>query len=102
MEVEETEVIELDSGRYIQLEKYRQWPKLGVLWSVRRRVGESDYPLQRGSEEDIAAGAQDPDALWNNLRDSALAAARLAVETDVSTSAGTKRPSLFARIFNRG
>jgi hypothetical protein len=102
MEVEETEIIELDAGRYIQLEKYRQWPKLGVLWSVRQRVGESDYPLQRGSEERVSAGSSDPDELWNTLRDAALAAARLAVETDLPASSGEKRPSLLSRLFKRG
>lgn len=102
MEVEEIEVIELESNRYIQLEKYRQWPKFGVLWSVRQRVGESDYPLQRGSEDALPAASQEPDELWNSLRDTALAAARVAAETDVPASGGKKRPSLFARLFNRG
>ena len=75
MEVEETEVIELDSARYIQLETYRQWPKLGVLWSVRHRVGESDYPVQRGSEEVVPVTGQEPEEIGANLRATALAAA---------------------------
>jgi hypothetical protein len=102
MEVEEIEVIELESNRYIQLEKYRQWPKLGVLWSVRQRVGESDYPLQRGSEEGIPASSQEPDELWNSLHAAALAAAQAAAETEGPASAGKRRPSLLARLFNRG
>ena len=101
MEVEETEVIELDSGRYIQLEKYRQWPKLGVLWSIRHRVGESDYPVQRGSEESILRTGQESDAVWSTLRETALLAANSAAEADVSSARPQKRPSLFARLFNR-
>jgi hypothetical protein len=101
MEVEETEVIELDTGRYIQLEKYREWPKLGVLWSVRRRVGESDYPLQRGSEDRIPAAGQEPEEVWGTLRDAALAAAYVAANADGPAPGAKKRPSLLARLFNR-
>jgi hypothetical protein len=101
MEVEETEIIELASDRFIQLETYRQWPKLGVLWSVRRRAGESDFPLQQGSEEQIPASGQTSDEIWATLRESALAAARDAAGREAPSSGEGKRPSFLSRLFNR-
>jgi hypothetical protein len=101
MEVEETEIIELESDRFIQLEKYRQWPKLGVLWSVRQRAGESDFPLQRGSEEQLPASGQNADEVWDVLRESALAAARTAADTAASAPGKGKRPSFLGRLFHR-
>lgn len=101
MEVEETEIIELDGGRYIQLEKYRQWPKLGVLWSVRHRVGESDYPVQRGTEERIPTTGQQPDEVWAALQEAALVAANSAAGADLASAPQQKRPGLLARLFKR-
>jgi hypothetical protein len=101
MEVEETEIIELESDRFIQLETYRQWPKLGVLWSVRQRAGESDFPLQQGSEEQIPASGQSSGEVWAMLRGPALAAAREAAETAAPASGEGKRPSFLSRLFHR-
>jgi hypothetical protein len=101
MEVEETEIIELASNRFIQLETYRQWPKLGVLWSVRQRAGESDFPLQQGSEEQIPASGQSAEDVWVTLRESALIAAREAADTAAPSADEGKRSSLFARLFHR-
>lgn len=101
MEVEETEIIELTPNRFIQLETYRQWPKLGVLWSVRQRAGESDFPLQQGSEEQIPASGQGPDEVWATLRESALAAAQNAAGTAEPSSGDGKRSSIFGRLFRR-
>jgi hypothetical protein len=101
MEVEETEIIELESKRFIQLETYRQWPRLGVLWSVRQRVGDSNYPLQTGSKEQLLASGQNADEVWGSLRDQALAAAREAANTDAAASGERKRSSFLGRLFHR-
>lgn len=101
MEVEETEIIELGSDRFIQLEKYRQWPKLGVLWSVRQRAGESDYPLQRGAEEQIPARGQNADDAWDTMRAAALTAAQQAAEVVAPVSDARPRPSFLDRLLRR-
>lgn len=101
MEVEETEVIELDSRRFIQLETYRQWPNVGVLWSVRQRSGESDFPLQRGSLEQRPSGGQTADDVWSVLRESALVAAQEAATSSVSPPGGKRRPSFLDRLLHR-
>ena len=101
MEVEETEVIELDAHRYIQLETYRQWPNLGVMWSVRQRVGESDFPVHRGTEVGRPVAGQTADEVWTSLRDAALAAAQDAANETPAASTGDARPSFFRRLFRR-
>jgi hypothetical protein len=100
MEVEEIETVELDGKLFIQLETYRQWPKLGVLWSVRQRSGDSDFPLARGSEEQLPR-SEDADAVWARLRERALAAAQDAAQTAAPAASEQKRTSFFARLFHR-
>jgi hypothetical protein len=102
MEVEEIETVELDGGRFIQLETYRQWPRLGVLWSVRQRSGDSDFPLARGSEEQLPRSGQDADEVWALLREQALTAAQDAAETAAPATGGQTRTSLIGRLFRRG
>jgi hypothetical protein len=101
MEVEEIETVELDGKRFIQLETYRQWPKLGVLWSVRQRSGDSDFPLARGSEEQLPRSGQDADEVWALLREQALAAAHDAAQGAAPEASGQKQTSFFGRLFRR-
>jgi hypothetical protein len=101
MEVEEIETVELDGKRFIQLETYRQWPKLGVLWSVRQHSGDSDFPLARGSEEQLPR-SEDAEAVWARLRERALAAAQDAARTAAPEVGEQKRTSWLGRILHRG
>jgi hypothetical protein len=101
MEVEEIETVELDGKRFIQLETYRQWPKLGVLWSVRQHSGDSDFPLARGSEEQLPRAGQDTAEVWALLRAQALAAAQDAAQTAAPAASEQKRTSFFGRLFHR-
>lgn len=45
------EVVELDANSWISVEIERQWPKYVATWSIRRRAGDSDFPLDSGTVE---------------------------------------------------
>lgn len=101
MDIEETEIIELDGKSFIQLETYRAWPKLGVMWSVRQKVGDSNFPLQQGTEEELSRSGSDPQEVWARLREAALAAAQEATASQ-APSRDSKPTSLLGRLFRRG
>jgi hypothetical protein len=101
IEVVETETVELDAGRFIQLETYRQWPKLGVSWSVRQRSGESDFPLKSGVVDRLPKSGDTPEAVWADLRETALSAASEAANALPPAGSGRPKPSLLGRLFGR-
>lgn len=47
------QVVELDADSWISVEIDRQWPKYVATWSIRRRIGDSDYPVRSGTVERI-------------------------------------------------
>jgi hypothetical protein len=101
-EIEQTDVVELEGDRFISLQSSRRWPMYVVEWSVRRRVGDSDFPLISGKVEKMPpAEGTDLDEIWNDLREEALAQAHSAFE-GISTSAEPhQKPSLLGRLFKK-
>ena len=100
------ETVEVDEIRFISLEFSRRWPQYVVEWSVRERHPEgtrdSDFPLAGGELERSPRSAASPDAIWEDLRQSALAEARQAM----ANVAGAEQPakqhrSLLDRLLGR-
>jgi hypothetical protein len=74
-----SETLDLDAEHFVLLETSRQWPKYVATWSVRRREGDSDYPVSSGSVERMPPSPESPvDDLLADLRSEALAAAEQA------------------------
>jgi hypothetical protein len=100
-QVERSETIDLDTERFVSLEFSRQWPKYVVSWWVRQRVGESDFPLATGSVDRLPPGqGEDPESVWNELRQSALDQAMTAAPQ--ATAPEPKRRSFLDRLLGRG
>lgn len=59
------ELVELDADSWISVEIDRQWPKYVATWSIRRRAGDSDYPVLTGKVERLPP--RDPAELDNML-----------------------------------
>jgi hypothetical protein len=94
------ETVELDADRWIVLVFERRWPKYVVSWSIRRRSGESDFPIARGEvEAPPSRDSADGEAIWAELRRQAIgqATASLAVAGEVAP----KSRSLISRILGR-
>jgi|SRR5947209_2378423 len=101
--VERLETVEIDADHWIQLEFGRRWPKYVVDWSVRRRAGEGDFPLASGSAEGMPPRDQGGmDALWDELRATAVDQARAAwVEGVRAEGEPPKSRSLLGRLLGR-
>ena len=93
------ETIEVDSDRWISLVYERRWPKNVVQWSIRQRVGDSDFPVQRGEVDGVLRPKDDAQALWDSLRSQALDQANAAVASAVPEQKESR--SLLDRIFGR-
>ena len=93
------ETVELDDERFIALESTRNWPKYVIEWSVRRRSGDSDYPLAHGEVESMPpTEGETLEEMWARLREDALAQA-----TAASGAEQTQEPkrSFLGRLFGR-
>ncbi len=90
------EIEELDPERFISIEMSRRWPKYVATWSVRRRSGDTDFPMASGEVERMPAEGVDP---WEDLRAQSLLAARVAAQ---QTEPPPKKRSIVSRLFNRG
>lgn len=101
-DIGDVETVDLDGKRFIQLEPTRQWPKYVVAWSVRQRVGDSNFPLAAGSVERMpAASDSDAAAMWNDLRQSAMEVAMAAASSAPSETPHKDRKSILGRILGR-
>ena len=98
-----SDVVELDAERFISLQFERRWPKYVVEWSVRRRAGESDFPLAKGNLERLPSKEGDQvDTVWEEMRVIALEQAREANARIAESTVGTKpRRSLLDRLLGR-
>jgi hypothetical protein len=96
------ESIDVDSETFIVLSYDRTWPKYVVTWSVRRRAGESDFPVETGSVGDLPPRQGTLEDLWDRLRQEALAQAQNAVGvTDTAPVGGTATRGFLSRLFGR-
>ncbi|HZU12607.1 MAG TPA: hypothetical protein VFB58_07180 [Chloroflexota bacterium] len=73
----DVEALDLGDDLWIDLQQSREWPKYVVTWSVRRKQGDSDYPVASGRLERMPGG--DPEELLAAMREDALAEAKSAV-----------------------
>lgn len=102
-ELESVETLELDEDSFITIEITRQWPRYVASWSVRRREGESDYPVKSGEIERMPP--RDPSelpAVLARLRQDAVTQATEAVQAGAGDRTETKEErSLLGRLFGR-
>jgi hypothetical protein len=101
--LERSEMIDIDTERFISLEYSREWPKYVVSWWVRQRLGESDFPLAEGRVDRLPSSAgQSLDELWEQLRQAALDQAMTAA-TSSTPAQGEKQKgrSILDRLFGR-
>jgi hypothetical protein len=94
-EDQSTHVENLEGDRFIAVELSRRWPKYVATWSVRRRVGDSDFPLASGELERMPEGEDPP---WESLRQDALAEARAAAAT---VAPAPQKQGFLSRLFGR-
>jgi len=94
----EVETVELDSDRYVQLLRGRQWPKYVIEWSVRRRVGDNDFPVVRGVVEALPPREGELTPVWDDLRQAALDEAHAAAGTSPTEQ---RRTGVLGRLFGR-
>lgn len=93
------EILEIDSDRWVSVEVERQWPKYVATWSIRQRMGDSDYPVQSGTVERMPpAEPSELEAMLSELRRDALQQGAAAAET---AERPQKRGSLLGRLFGR-
>jgi hypothetical protein len=98
---ERIDIVELDKDRWITLEFAREWPKYVVTWSVRRRVGDGDFPEQRGRVEQMPPrDGETLEDVQGRLRDMAVGAAQEAA-SQAPQSGETERPSFLKRLLGR-
>jgi hypothetical protein len=90
-----SETVEIDEQRWISLEFSRQWPKYAVRWQLRQRSGDGDFPAARGEIDQMPAGKDGADPIWESLRQRAIQAASQAAE---STAAEAPKRSFFSRL----
>jgi hypothetical protein len=96
------EVVELDPERTIAIEISREWPRYVATWSIRRQVGESDYPVQSGRIERMPPQTpEELDGMLEILRSDARAAAVNAARTSEEEQVGRGDDSLLGRLFRR-
>lgn len=97
---ERVETVELAGERSVLLEFSRRWPKYVVAWSIRRQVGESDFPVAAGQVESMPPkGDRSLDDMWNELRDQALDEANRAAPEESGSPARSR--SFIDRILGR-
>lgn len=95
------EVFELDADQYILVEVSREWPRYVATWSIRRRAGETDFPMDSGRVEQMPpADPAELDAMLSALRDEARQEAIRAAKSAAPTSTG-KGESFLGRLFGR-
>ena len=94
--IERSETVEIDADRWVLLEFGRRWPKYVVAWSVRQRVGDSDFPLASGSVDQMPSGdAGAIDEMWARLRESALDQAMSAAAGTAEQQGSESKPRSF-------
>lgn len=93
---------ELDTGDdlSVALAYARQWPKFLAHWSIRRRVGDRDFPVVSGQVEALPTADRTAEDIWAALREQALEQANAARPAPVADS--SKSGSLLSRLFKRG
>lgn len=91
---------EIDADRWIQVQITRRWPKYIASWSIRRKVGEADYPLASGEVERMPPRREaDLDTEMDALRDEARSQAMAAIPPDKASM--DERRGLIGRLFRR-
>jgi hypothetical protein len=99
---ERIETVELDANRWITLEFAREWPKYVVTWSIRRKVGDGDFPAGTGRVERMPPrGDETVESVLEALRGEAISDARAAAESDAGDEARRRPGGLIRRLFNR-
>lgn len=95
------ETVELDADSWIALEYSRQWPKYVVSWSIRRRAGDSDFPLARG-QVDVLPSSQGAmtEEMWAELRRQGLDQAMAHAQSAAATT-GNRKQSFLGRLLGR-
>lgn len=71
------QTIELDDDRFILIQFERAWPRYSAAWTVRRRSGDSDFPLTSGKVE-VLPDRESPENPWESVAAGARAAATAA------------------------
>lgn len=100
-EDEAGDIVELDADRWVLVEIERQWPKYIATWSIRRRVGDSDYPQESGTIERMPPrNPADLDDMLASLRQEAIE--RAAAETAHSEPETQKKRGFLERLLGRG
>jgi hypothetical protein len=91
---------ELDPDRWIAVEIERRWPKYVALWSIRRRSGDSDYPVAFGELEEMPPkDPADLDLVLDRLRDEARRTALASAAAQ--TAPEEQKRGFFSRVFGR-
>lgn len=89
------ESLDLDDHHFVSIEMVRQWPKYVVTWAVRRRAGDTDYPVQTGTLERMPPPAgEGVDDMLASMREEAIEQARQAAGSVEEEPAGEKRSFL--------
>jgi len=96
--IPDDELIESNGGGFVRLTYSRPWPRYVVEWSVRRRRGDTDFPVASGEVEAGPEEAESSD-VWNRLRERALQAVEEAGSKPGAGSGG--KGSWLARLFGR-
>ncbi|MGH2408913.1 MAG: hypothetical protein ACRDGS_00955 [Chloroflexota bacterium] len=94
----ENESIEIDGDRYVALVSERRWPKFVMLWALRQRDGDSDFPISGGEIESLPRADLSELEQWSNLREEALQAAQ---EPRLAVPVVIERRSVLDRILRR-
>jgi hypothetical protein len=96
------DIVELDTNSWISVEIDRQWPKYVATWSIRRRSGDSDYPVLTGTVEQLPPrDATELDGMLARLRQEAIDQATAAVPTGGAEEA-RKKSRFLDRLLGRG
>lgn len=92
------ELVDLGDEHWIALSYTRRWPKYVVNWSIRRRAGDSDFPLANGELEALPSTGPSTEEIWSRLRQ--LAVEEATARQQIIPARGKR--SLLARILGRG
>lgn len=96
------ETVDLDPQRFVALHFRRRWPAYTVEWSLKQRVGESDFPLASGAREEVPADGENADGIWQRLKESAIRDAHQAADSSApAESQHARSSSWLSRLLRR-
>ena len=95
------EIVELDAQRFVALHFLRDWPRFVVEWSLKQRMGDSDFPVATGRFEKVPAEGDQAQEIWHGLRQAALQEAQKAAEDSPASAPEPTRSSWLSRLLGR-